>query len=242
MNNYDIVINQSKVCDMYHELTKLIIPHIEKVLDSPKAEGLKQIFLVGGFAESDFLKKAITGALFKQVVLTPKHSITAVLRGAVMFGLNPEKIASRIARKTYGYGIIHVFEEGKHPESKKLADESGAYYCDDILSKMILKDEEVKVGDFKTFTFFPFSSKTLTVNQPLYTTDNDNAYYTDDDDVHKIGEINIEMLDTDGGTKREIESKVYFGGTEIKIESRDIRPEAKSAKATINFLCDPKRH
>lgn len=80
------------------------------------------------------------------------------------------------------------------------------------------------------------------MNQPLYTTENENAKFIDDDNVQKVGEITIKMLDKVGGRQREIESKVYFGGTEIKLESRDVRPEAKSAKATINFLCDPKRH
>ena len=46
----------------------------------------------------------------------------AVLRGAVLYGLDPSVVYVRRAMKTYGIGIIKPFLQGEHPEGEK-----GAY-------------------------------------------------------------------------------------------------------------------
>ena len=43
----------------------------------------------------------------------------AVLRGAVLYGLDPSVVYVRRAMKTYGIGIIKPFLHGEHPEGKQ---------------------------------------------------------------------------------------------------------------------------
>ena len=43
----------------------------------------------------------------------------AVLRGAVLYGLDPSVVYVRRAMKTYGIGIIKPFLQGEHPEGEK---------------------------------------------------------------------------------------------------------------------------
>ena len=43
----------------------------------------------------------------------------AVLRGAVLYGLDPSVVYVRRAMKTYGIGIIKPFVQGEHPEGEK---------------------------------------------------------------------------------------------------------------------------
>lgn len=44
----------------------------------------------------------------------------AILRGAVLFGLDPQVIKQRRSRMTYGVGILNKFQHGLHPPSKKI--------------------------------------------------------------------------------------------------------------------------
>lgn len=44
----------------------------------------------------------------------------AILRGAVLFGLDPQVIRQRRSRMTYGVGILNRFIPGVHPPSKKI--------------------------------------------------------------------------------------------------------------------------
>ena len=43
----------------------------------------------------------------------------AVLRGAVLYGLDPSIVHVRRATKTYGIGVIKPFVHGQHPPGKK---------------------------------------------------------------------------------------------------------------------------
>lgn len=242
MNKFEITINPSAVFEMYHKVISKIIPHIEELLQSPKLQHLKYIFLVGGFAESDFLKKAMTEAFFKYKVLIPKHAITAVLRGAVLFGLNPDRIASRVARQTIGCELLKPFMEGVHDPQKKKPDENGKMYCKNVFEKYVTEEEEVELGDFKSFMSFPFSSKATIIVQNFYAvTDSKQHTYVDEKGMKKLAELEIPMLNTIGGKDREIETKVFFGGTEIKVESRDKRKGGKIVKTTLNFMCEKKQ-
>lgn len=48
-------------------------------------------------------------------VLQPRHAWTAVVRGAVMRGLEGSLVAKRQARCHYGTSYATVFDESKHP-------------------------------------------------------------------------------------------------------------------------------
>ena len=48
-------------------------------------------------------------------VVIPQGVGVAVLRGAVMYGLDPAVITTRRAKLTYGIGVIVPFQQGSHP-------------------------------------------------------------------------------------------------------------------------------
>ena len=87
-----------------------------------KKEKLGFIFMVGGFSESPFLKSEIK-ARFENPdvqVLVPRRPQVSVIRGACMFGLNPQSITTRIAKHSYGINTLTTFDPEKHPESKRV--------------------------------------------------------------------------------------------------------------------------
>ena len=84
------------------------------------------IVLVGGFGQSHYLRSQIQAAVGNSKVMHSPQSWTAVVRGALMMGLASSsstyqgvRIASRKARKHYGFAWHTKHNKKKHDTSKK---------------------------------------------------------------------------------------------------------------------------
>ena len=53
-------------------------------------------------------------------VIIPQAVGLAVLRGAVLYGLDPSVVNVRRATRTYGIGIIRPFDPDRHPQGEQL--------------------------------------------------------------------------------------------------------------------------
>ena len=86
-----------------------------------RKEACDYLFLVGGFANSVLLQERIKKAFAAKVIkiIIPPDPGSAVLTGAVAYGLDPSRIRTRRARLTYGCRIMAPFEEGVDPEPKE---------------------------------------------------------------------------------------------------------------------------
>lgn len=99
--------------------------HIGAVLSEPDVGQVSHLFLVGGFAESPLLQvqsdpladvdgdqEEVRTAFRDQVtVVIPQGVGVAVLKGAVLYGLDPSIVHVRRAKCTYGIGIIKPFQQ-----------------------------------------------------------------------------------------------------------------------------------
>ncbi|CAF9934329.1 MAG: hypothetical protein HETSPECPRED_009185 [Heterodermia speciosa] len=80
------------------------------------------ILLVGGFGESEYLYQRVQSWATQLgiQVIQPREAATAIVRGAVMKGLEPKEGPKtqivRRARRSYGVPVDHPFIEGKHHE------------------------------------------------------------------------------------------------------------------------------
>jgi hypothetical protein len=61
----------------------------------------------------------------------------AVARGAVIFGMHPTKVATRIPRHWYGIEITNVFEPEIDPEEYKIYRPDGSIRCDNRFSTYV---------------------------------------------------------------------------------------------------------
>lgn len=115
----------------------LHLQHIHRVLTNPSiccpspsfssssARPISHLFLVGGFAESPVVQEAVraefAGSSSGGVrVVIPQGVGLAVLRGAVLYGLDPSVVHVRRATRTYGIGIIRPFDPDGHPQGQRL--------------------------------------------------------------------------------------------------------------------------
>ncbi len=112
------------------DMRGLFDPIIDRVLGLINVQvktvsSVNLIVLVGGFGESEYLyQRVLTWASGAQIrVLQPREAATAIVRGAVLKGLETAGISKtrivRRARRWYGVTVNETFVEGKHrPEDR----------------------------------------------------------------------------------------------------------------------------
>lgn len=67
----------------------------EELMAKPEVSGVRFLFLVGGFAESPMLQKAVQRALGRTCRIIIPHDVgLTILKGAVLFGLDPTVVSA----------------------------------------------------------------------------------------------------------------------------------------------------
>lgn len=70
-------------------------------MSKPEVRGVRFLFLVGGFAESPMLQKAVHKALGCLCRIIIPHNVgLTILKGAVLFGLDPTVVRTHQLKKT----------------------------------------------------------------------------------------------------------------------------------------------
>uniref|UniRef100_A0A8C9MF31 Heat shock protein family A (Hsp70) member 12B n=1 Tax=Serinus canaria TaxID=9135 RepID=A0A8C9MF31_SERCA len=166
-----------------------IIQHIDALLKKPEVHGIKFLFLVGGFAESAMLQGAVQAAFGRCCrVIVPQDVGLTILKGAVLFGLDPGVVRVRRSPLTYGVGVLNKFVEGKHPREKLLVKE-GKNWCTDIFEKFVAVDQSVALGEVVQRSYCPARPGQRRTIINIYCCDTDDVVYITDPGVRKCGTI-----------------------------------------------------
>lgn len=200
--------------------------------------GVKFLFLVGGFAESPLLQVAVQQAFGNQCRVIIPHDVgLTILKGAVLFGLDPAVIKVRRSPMTYGVGVLNRYVEGKHPAEKLLL-KDGTRWCTDVLDKFILTDQSVALGETVKRSYTPAKPSQLLIIINVYCSEQEDVNFITDPGVRKCGTLKLDLTGVDSTpvpTRREIQTIMQFGDTEIKATALDITT-SKSVKVSIDFL------
>ncbi|CAG8565470.1 6853_t:CDS:2 [Funneliformis caledonium] len=166
-NNWIIKFRYDNVKKIFDPIIKQIILLIHEQLTF--SDNCSTIFLVGGFSESIYLQNCIKQE-FKYLVsnvFVPNQPITAVLRGALEYALNPNSIATRIINMTYG-----IKQDGMFKRIVKIGTE--AHENQEFeLELSLIQENRLR---------FPID---------LYTTSLRNPKFCEDDGVDLIANIKI---------------------------------------------------
>jgi hypothetical protein len=137
-----LVMSAEQVKEIFDPVIEEVIHLVEGQVQSIRANGglVCGIVLVGGFGQSNYLysrmkvhfnsappppyteKPTHSVALSAQQsveIYHPIHAWTAVVRGAVLRGLEGSMVVSRMSRWHYGTSYATVFDEAKHPISDR---------------------------------------------------------------------------------------------------------------------------
>ncbi|XP_054908892.1 heat shock 70 kDa protein 12A-like [Poeciliopsis prolifica] len=201
-----------------------------------KTRSIKYILLVGGFAESQILRRYITDEFIDNCkVLCPFRPQEAIVKGAVEFGRNQGAVASRKSAYTYGVDVSKTFKKLKHREDKKYTSKDGVVKCADLFCKLVEIDEDVGWNETRKHSFSPVESDQTQVNFVFYRTKKNNPMYVDEPKVEKIGSFVVESPDTSLGMDRVIDLEIKFGFTEMTATGTD-RESGSVHTVKLNFM------
>ncbi|XP_078411322.1 heat shock 70 kDa protein 12B-like isoform X2 [Cetorhinus maximus] len=227
------------IAELFQPTVKQVVVHIENLMNKPEVAGVKFLFLVGGFAESPILQQAVQQA-FSNIcrVIIPQDVGLTILKGAVLFGLDPTIVRVRRSPLTYGVGVLNKFVEGKHPREKLLVKE-GTQWCTDVFDKFVSVDQSVALGEVIQRSYMPARQGQRKIIINIYCSGQENVLYISDPEVRKCGTVSLELSDTDKLTprkpRREIRASMEFGDTEIRVTAMDMAT-SQSVRASIDFL------
>ena len=142
------------------EMKTLFDPIIDQVLAlitsqamtvSTGAQAVNAIILVGGFGESEYLYQRVHAWAYQYniQVMQPREASTAIVRGAVMKGLEPKNGPQktevvRRARRSYGVVINQPFIVGKHLQEDAYHEpETGQTLAKNQVSWFIRRNQEM---------------------------------------------------------------------------------------------------
>ena len=116
---------------------------IKTVLQKPECSKIDEIVLVGGFATNSLLYQEISSLFPTMTIKQNKDALTAVLKGAVKYGIHRKIITSRIIPLSVGIETCVPFVEGIHDKQLKITI-NGNDYCKGIFLKCIEINESIK--------------------------------------------------------------------------------------------------
>ncbi|XP_068443767.1 heat shock 70 kDa protein 12B isoform X1 [Clinocottus analis] len=246
-------LTQEAMNELFQPTIVGIVKHIEELMAKPEVRGVRFLFLVGGFAESPMLQKAVQRALGRACRIIIPHDVgLTILKGAVLFGLDPTVVRVRRCPLIYGVGVLNRFVEGRHPRDKLLIKE-GREWCTDILDRFVCVDQSVALGEVVRRSYTParLGQRKIIIN--IYCSSVDDVTYITDPGVRKCGTITLDLPEPlplmgavggaaggrgDGGggpERREIRATMQFGDTEIKVTAVDVMSN-RFVRASIDFL------
>ncbi|XP_037667305.1 heat shock 70 kDa protein 12B isoform X1 [Choloepus didactylus] len=232
--------------ELFQPTVSGIIQHIEELLARPEVQGVKLLFLVGGFAESAVLQHAVQTALGARGlrVVVPHDVGLTILKGAVLFGQAPGVVRVRRSPLTYGVGVLNRFVPGRHPPDKLLV-RDGRRWCTDVFERFVAAEQSVALGEEVRRSYCPARPGQRRVLINLYCCAAEDARFITDPGVRKCGALSLELEpepadsgpDTAGASpgRREIRAAMQFGDTEIKVTAVDVSTN-RSVRAAIDFL------
>ncbi|XP_049771131.1 heat shock 70 kDa protein 12A-like [Schistocerca cancellata] len=214
-------INASLMRELFQPTVSNILKYIQDVFDKSTVSEIKYLFLVGGFAESPILQNEVQQSFGSKVhIIIPQEMGLSILKGAVLFGMNPEVITVRYSKQTYAIGVLKPFIPGIH-RKEKLIEKDGVRWCADVLDKFVEAEQPLNVGEAVVRRYTPAKSDQSSAVINIYCVDSEDAKYVTEPGVRRCGTLKLDLSHTERPA-REIQICMVFGGTEVTASATDI--------------------
>jgi len=231
---------ESAVHVLFTPVITNIIDHVATLLAKLELKDVQYLFLVGGFGECPLLQKEIREKFHgrvKKVVIPPVPS-TAVVNGAVRYGLNPLVISTRIMPQSIVLRRCLPWNDKKHSGKTQSIGDNNNRYCSDCLHVMVRGGETIRADHHVTQTHCPVSKQHTSVSLEVFNSSNPGAKFWTDPGVKLIGHLIVEIPDVGApASERLVDVVMKFGGTVITLTAT-ARKTAKPVSARFNFLLD----
>lgn len=208
---------------LFYPVINKISNHLRELLENEFVKGTKDIFLVGGFAESKYLQQELYDRFPNLNFVSPERAYLAVLKGALLFGERPNFLKGRKARYTYGTDLTVKYDPNKYPEDKIVINSNGQATVENVFDKVVCKGQEIEV-DMEIERFYHALDDDQThISIPLFCSDYKNPIFVTDESIRKEGVLQVELpskpyKDEDS---RWVRVLWRFGTTEINARATD---------------------
>ncbi|XP_071146599.1 heat shock 70 kDa protein 12B-like [Mytilus edulis] len=190
-----------------------IISQVTKVIKQCK--GVSMLLLVGGFSESEMIQHAIRKEFPDKRIIIPDDAGLSVLKGAVLFGQNPDYISSRVMRYTYGLRLKHSFDHSIHDKSK-LKIVNGEERCTDCFCIVKKLNEVTSLGTKVKESIHTIQKFQERLDLPVFMSNKEDPKYTDELGCNHIGTVKIEIPNPSEEV-RHFDVEFHFGNTEFSV-------------------------
>lgn len=215
-----IIFDASLVKRIFGTVVSKIAGHMKSVLaQQPKANDIKTIILVGGFAKSDFVYEYIKKEFSDKEVIVPIDPDLAVLKGAVKFGHLDGIIEMRVCNYTYGVET-NRYRLASDPQDK-IKYIGNKHQCTQVFEKLITIGDKVLVNDKVEKKFNASTADMTKMKINIYRSKEKSPLFVTDEGCELFATMTVQMPDTEGGTERAVAISIEFGKTEIFFSGKD---------------------
>lgn len=211
-------IDTDLIRQCFQNTLRPMINLISSILDEQRMRNVSTLLLVGGQAESKFVQTELETRLKNKRFVIPNDCGLAVVKGAVLFGYNPQTIASRVARYTYGIGIAVPFNPKVHPSNKKVTTDMGELFPD-MFWNIVSVDDDIPQDHMVQREGKAVNDWQKAITRKFYRSVKKDPCFTTDPSCELVGEIRIPLEQGLKAKENVIDEKFMFGGTEAIFEA-----------------------
>lgn len=230
-----MILKPERMKMFFGEAVDKINKHIQQLLGKKNLSKVSTILLVGGFSESPIVSEGVRNCFKDKRVIAPATAGVAILKGAVMYGIDTNIIASRISPFSYGVHTRAVYNSKIHPADKKkqIGDK---FIVDNAFDKHIEAGETIQVGgSAKLRKYIVHNTRNKEVFWKVYKSVLKEPGICDDKFCSKIGRLTITIPDSVKSEKVRLEVKMICRGTELDAIAKTVKPLVE-CKAKFDFL------
>jgi molecular chaperone DnaK (HSP70) len=196
------------------------------------ARDVSTLLLVGGFSESEVLKRAIREAFSDKRIVIPDHPSLAILKGAVIYGHAPLAVKSRVCKYTYGFMAVKSIESSNRNVPLNRTIQSGS--CEvGYFDKLVEIGQTVEVGKnnvTKTYTkVLPNQNSMILM---MYTSTSKHPKSVTDDTCSLLGDLTITLP---ADPHAEVTVCTIFSDTHLTVQAEEKKTK-RNVTAKFDFL------
>ena len=243
-----LYIEYSKIAELFQPAVDGIIECTLTALKAVESKGkVDVIYLVGGFGGCKYIYSQVKAATKARRgppirVVVPKDHNLAVIKGAVLFGANPQVISSRKADATYGMAVSIPYEMD-HDEFYCYKDSRGKVWSNDVFCVCVEKGESIDSGMVYTQTVSPPNRSQKTMKLELLMTDKTGVQYIRDKDGERTVEcagclfIELPARSFFQRDSHVITVTLDFSGTELKARAHFAKEQDDTRDINVIIDC-----
>ena len=239
-SNDQMQIRANLIKALYHPSIDAICKCLNDDLATPPLSKVSALYMVGSFSRSNYLLESVRektrSSVPPQHIINPPESSVAIVKGAVMYGINPSIVQERVSARSYGFCILKQFDSATHPRSKAVF-RNNEKWCKDVYDEFLKPGQRIlNSGEPQKKRYFPVEPNQRSMCIAIYSAPH-TVKYVDDKGSKHMASIVVDMPDLTGGTERNVFVEIEFDGPEIHVVARDGNT-GKTYDASLDFMYD----